>query len=453
MAKPKSEPVRRVFNAPDKFWEAWIDGKTVYTRFGKTGASGQIRLKESADAQGELAKQIAEKVKQGFVETGKGKAAATPAPGGDARNAELEAAIVADPYDAEAYSVYADWLQAQGDPRGELIALHLHHKDKAAKALLQKHTAYFLGSLVEDQRCRDGYDWEKDVEKDAFKWRHGFIHAARLSHDNNSDEDWQGEMSEVLERLLAHPSGRFLAELTLMYNGDATSDSNLQSILDVLTKRPRPTLRKLVIGDNVDQISWYEVGNLGKIWKALPNLTTFEVEAGVFTLGTIEAASLSRAIFKTGGLGKASAKAIAKIVAPKLEHLEVYFGDDNYGGDSTAKDIAPLLARTDLPKLTHLGLQNAVFADELCKMLPSSKLLPQLATLSLSMGTLSDAGAQTLAANAEAFAHLEVLDLGENYLSKDGQKLVKKLAKTVIVKEQKEIDEDDPEWRYVSIAE
>ncbi|HEX7701448.1 MAG TPA: TIGR02996 domain-containing protein [Kofleriaceae bacterium] len=36
---------------------------------------------------------------------------------------ELESAILADPDDLATYLVYADWLQAHGYPRGELIVL------------------------------------------------------------------------------------------------------------------------------------------------------------------------------------------------------------------------------------------------------------------------------------------------------------------------------------------
>ena len=41
---------KRIFETDDKFWEVWIDGSQVFTHFGKTGASGQTKLKETADA-------------------------------------------------------------------------------------------------------------------------------------------------------------------------------------------------------------------------------------------------------------------------------------------------------------------------------------------------------------------------------------------------------------------
>lgn len=42
------------------------------------------------------------------------------------RNPELEAAAFADFDDADAWRVYADWLEARGDVRGEIIGLELH---------------------------------------------------------------------------------------------------------------------------------------------------------------------------------------------------------------------------------------------------------------------------------------------------------------------------------------
>lgn len=40
----------------------------------------------------------------------------------DARNPELELAVTADPYDADGWRIYGDWMQQQGDPRGDYIA-------------------------------------------------------------------------------------------------------------------------------------------------------------------------------------------------------------------------------------------------------------------------------------------------------------------------------------------
>ena len=73
----------------------------------------------------------------------------------NARNPALEAPLLADPYDREAWIVYGDWLQQQGDPRGEYIALRAawlaNPSDREARDRLDRcaghHGDYFRGPL------------------------------------------------------------------------------------------------------------------------------------------------------------------------------------------------------------------------------------------------------------------------------------------------------------------
>ena len=139
---------------------------------------------------------------------------------------------------------------------------------------------------------------------------------------------------------------------------------------------------------------------------------------------------------------------------PKIEHLEIYYGDDDYGAECTIKHVKPLLARTDLPALRRLALANAMFADDIAEALPASPLVKQLTHLDLSQGILSDAGVQHLLDHADAFTHLEELNLEDNYITAPFEKLAKKAwGKRVKLGTHKEIDENDPEWRHVSIGE
>ena len=436
----------------NKFWEVSVDGTTVRTRYGKIGASGQLTIKEF-DSKGEAFKEqdklIAEKTKKGYEQKG-GDGETNDDLGvakGDARNPALEKAILADPTDENAYSVLADWLQDQGDPRGELIMLQLAKKTKAAAALLVVQATYFFGPLAAYKKCFDGSG------KDALLWKYGFIHGLRLAHDTYANEKFDSTLAKVLEMVLSHPSGRFVTELVMNYNDDPNEDT-LDDIFAVLAKKAPATIRKIQIGDSVDQISWFHVGNLGKLWKALPNLRTFDIEAGEFELGTIDAPSLEHAVFQTGGLSKQSGKAIANGSMPKLQHLEIYYGDDNYGGDCSVKEVKPLLDRTDLKSLTHLGLKNSMFANDICKALPTAKILKQLKELDLSQGCMTDEGAAILAANRDSFKHLDVLDLTRNFLTKKGIAAVKGIAKNVITKDQEEADMDGDEIHlYVAVGE
>jgi uncharacterized protein (TIGR02996 family) len=457
----------------NKFWEITLDGKSFKTTFGKIGSTGQTQLKQfssDADAKKAYEKLIAEKTKKGYEAVGGGKAKKSKQPAAPAiaakRNPELEKAIDNDPYDTTAYSVYADWLQDQGDPRGELIALQLAKKDKAAKALIAKHEDYFLGPLADHVKTYDGED------TDAFTWKFGFIHAVRLSHDHYSNEEWEGGLAkDVLGPLLDHPSGRFLAELTFVFNNDPNED-DLQDLIDVLAKKAPPTVRKLHFGDydyagpasdtatGNTEISWYSIGNLAKLWKAVPKLRTLITQCGSsestisnvgMKLGTLELPELRRAEFRTGGLEKPNAKAIAAGQFPAIEHLEIWYGDDSYGGNASIKHVQPLLDRTDLPNLRYLGLKNALFTDTMIEPLAKSRLTKQLTTLDLSMGCLTDEGAQAIVKHKDAFAHLELLDVSENYLTDAGVRALKGVAKKVVAKEQRELD--DPEYRYPAVGE
>ncbi|MEO6771779.1 MAG: WGR domain-containing protein [Kofleriaceae bacterium] len=480
-AKPGARYFEFSEGTSNKFWEVSLDGTSVRTRYGKLGTAGQITVKElssKADAQKELDKLVAEKTKKGYAETTAG-AAAKPATAprtsakrdgqatADARNPELEKAIVANPTDRDAYAIFADWLQEQGDPRGELISLQLGNRDKAAKQWIDTHADYFLGPLAEHQKTRDGLgsnsvshlrtsaqekEWQKTGEQ-AFLWRHGFIYRVRLSHDVYFDEAWKGKTADVLDQVLRHPSGRFVVEFSFQTNGDP-SEGNLQDIIDLLSKKAPATTRKLTFGDNVDQVSWHHTGNLGKLWKAVPHLRVLEIETGEFDVGAMDAPELERAIFITGGLSKACGKNLAKAHMPKIQHLEIYYGDDNYGGDCSVKEVKPLLDRTDLPELAYLGLKNSMFSNDIAKAIGGAKILAGLETLDLSLGTMTDEGAEALAAAKGSLAHLECLDLTRNYLTKKGVAAVKGLCKKVVTDQQQEADDDGGDMHYyVSIAE
>ena len=83
--------------------------------------------------------------------------------------------------------------------------------------------------------------------------------------------------------------------------------------------------------------------------------------------------------------------------------------------------------------------------------LAGSKLLKQLRELDLSMGCMTDAGAAALVEFKDAFKHLDVLAVSENYLTDGGVKALKGLAKKVVSEEQRE--DEDPEYRSPAIAE
>lgn len=441
---PKPPPVVRYFEHGDKFWELSVDELAITTRTGKRGAAGQTKLKtfdKGYETTYEARKLVRAKTKAGFVEKLPGEQPAHHV------NAALEKTLRADPTDASTYAVYADWLQAQGDPRGELAALQIAGKTKPATKFLEANVDYFLGPLKDRQRCFDG----NDKKKQAFTWKHGFIAAARLAHNQYGD-NWKGALAtDVLLPLLQHPSGKFLVELTLNENDDP-SEGTLDDLFAVIAEHPIPTLRKLRIGDDVPQISWYRVGNLGKAWAGLPNLTHFEIEAGEFSLGDIELPHLVHAIFQTGGLSKAAATSIANARWPKLEHLEVYFGDPQYGCTAKLADALAILESCKrLKHLRYLGLKNAEFQADLIPHLAASKVTKHLHTLDIGDGILLDEHVDAILANKAAFSHLEVLDVSNTWLTKKAISRLTGVAKSI--RAEGCWHDANPEYRYVRVGE
>lgn len=448
----------------DKFWQIELDGDSFTVCYGRIGTKGQSKTKSfdnRAAAQAAATKVIASKVKKGYAKVGGGDESVAEAK----NNLDLELAIEANPDDDDAWSVYGDWLQEEGDPRGEVIALSLAGKTDQARAAIEANDAYFLGSLVEHKQTHDGFD------TDVFTWKRGFIHAIRLSHDHYAETGFEGTLAAILRDIIKHPSGRFLKEITFVFNNDP-NEHDLQDLIDLLATEAPNTLRKLHFGDfdyagpsfdtatGMTEISWYAIGDLAKLWQAVPNLRILITQGGSgestisgtgLALGEINLPELRHAEFRTGGLAAANAQAIAKGSFPKVERLDIWYGDETYGGDATIDDVAPLLSRSDLPDLKHLGLMNALFTNDMILPLATSKLLPQLDVLDLSMGCLTDEGAKVLRENAVAFKHLGKLNLDENTMSDEALESLQAALPNIHNEEQRECEDED--YRFTAVAE
>jgi predicted DNA-binding WGR domain protein len=354
----------------------------------------------------------------------------------------------------DALEVYVDWLQGQGDPRGELAAIQLKQDGnsktlaKAEKQLFKQHGDALLGKF-------------KDLaDVVTLTWRGGFIHTARIASSidrdpdyGNGDEDSAVDVEKLFAELLDHPSARFLRDLTVGLI--SFEEPSFDNVAKIIGKRHLPALRSLYIGDfsyEESELSWSSLGKLEPVYAAVPNLRRLEVRAGSMNLGKIVHPTLEQFEVTTGGLDPKSARAIGGAVWPSLRKLSLMVGRERYGGTTTLKDLKPILAGENLPRLQSLGLKNLEFTDDLIEPLALSKILPQLEVLDLSMGTLSDDGIRRLYRYQKAFQHLAKLDIGDNYVTKDGLKLLRTLKIPAEVGKQRE-DGGDPTDRYASIGE
>src|SRR5690606_41114100 len=126
--------------------------------------------------------------------------------------------------------------------------------------------------------------------------------------------------------------------------------------------------------------------------------------------------SLRRLTVQTGGLPRGPVAGITASDLPALEHLELWFGVEDYGGTTTVDDLAPLLAGERFPALRSLGLRNSPWGDDLVRALAGAPVLERVRVLDLSGNVLTDAGGEVLA-TAAAFRTLERLVIRYHFLT------------------------------------
>ncbi len=217
-----------------------------------------------------------------------------------------------------------------------------------------------------------------------------------------------------------------------------------------------PALEALFIADvsyEDCEISWLEMSDVTPVLKAFPGLTDLVVRGGtMLRLDPVRHERLTNLRFETGGLPDDVVRGVAASELPALESLELWFGVDEYGGDATIDDVAPILAGTRLPALRHLGLENSEFQDEIAAAVAHAPVVAQLTSLSLAMGVLSDEGAAALL-DGQPLTHLKHLDLHHHYLSEAMQERVRQSLPGVEVDLSDAEEDDEDEWRYVEVSE
>jgi hypothetical protein len=216
-----------------------------------------------------------------------------------------------------------------------------------------------------------------------------------------------------------------------------------------------PELRSVFVGamsPEQSEISWIQQSDVTPLLEAYPKLERLEVRGGSgLAFPPVRHESLRVLRFETGGLPAEVVRGVGDSDLPALEHLELWFGVDEYGGDSTAADVAGILSGERLPALRYLGLQNCPYADELAAAVAAAPVVARLEALSLSMGSLGNDGAEALL-SGQPLNHLRRLDLHHNYLSDAmAERLPAALPGVEVRLDDRRSREED--WRYVAVSE
>ncbi len=309
----------------------------------------------------------------------------------DAKVARLSAAIDEDPFDPRAYAVLGDYLQELGDPRGELIARQLG----ARSVTNELAAAEIIATLGQPPGVQ-------------FHYANGYARSARIDPGT----------AKGTKDALAHPSGRFLVELHVL-SSSRDNNAPLTGTINAISAALRPTLRVLHLGVRMTGALCHaeerELGDMSALWASLPRLEVLELLGNRASFGTIDAPRLRSFDWSTSILTADAAAALAKARVPALQHLTLSCATTTERPETTAmRALGTLLARDDLPALTHLSLQDVTNADKLIEILAASPLLRRLTRFELVRSDLTDTGALTIIANHGAFTHLEEFELHFN---------------------------------------
>ncbi|GAA0982530.1 STM4015 family protein [Acrocarpospora macrocephala] len=273
----------------------------------------------------------------------------------------------------------------------------------------------------------------------------------------DSYEEHEETFADIFELLLDWDDCDDVRALVVGTWGSAHNNDRADVPVRLLVEAaPRlPALEAIFLGDYVSEeseISWIGQTDVTPLLTAYPRLKRLDVR-GSDGLGfrPVVHTALETLRFESGGLPAAVVRAIGASSLPALRHLELWLGDEQYQGDSGPDDWAAILAGGGLPALTHLGLQDSVRQDEVAAAVATAPIVARLESLDLSMGVLTDAGAEALL-SGQPLTHLKRLNLRHHYLSEE---MAANIADGLSGVEVDLSDRQDPEedWRYIEVSE
>lgn len=281
----------------------------------------------------------------------------------------------------------------------------------------------------------------------------------KYSYEYEEYEDGKKGADTMLAEIMEDAEFASLEELVIGCWGEAWED-NPQPIVDgiVANAAKFSHIKSIFFGDmdfEECEVSWIMQADYSKLWAAMPQLECFVVKGSSdLVLGEISHANLKSLTVICGGLPVDVINSIKSAKLPSLEKLLLYVGVEDYGFDGDISDIKALLSESDFPKLTYLGITDSELQDEICAEVLESKYISQIATLDLSMGTLTDKGGALLLEKLPSLANIKTVDLQYHYLSDEMMKKLTALDKEVCVDEQQEQEEYDGEiWTYPMLTE
>lgn len=368
----------------------------------------------------------------------------------------LESALVENPDDLATHYAYADYLQEQGDPRGEFIQLQLALEDPQrseaerrqlqarANELLQEHHREWLGSLADYLLPpKEDLEWVWPLPNHLIDhhFARGWLDSLVLRSPT-----WLHQPTDLGPSLCLAPEARLLRKLVLEID-----DGLVETLLEA------PFLRNLRVfqlgrpmsGDYFPNVSSPILADLIANLPRIEELRLFAKEYNAARLFALSNLSSLR-ILKVYYLGE-------------RHHLEILAANPALGNLThlllhPQAFAVPLIDLTGvravvkspyLRSLTHLQLHCSDLGDVGCTEIVTSGILKRLKVLDLRHGEITDTGARILA-DCPDLRRLELLDIERNALTQTGINMLRRVLGPALRGDNQQTAEELARRQYLS---
>jgi uncharacterized protein (TIGR02996 family) len=339
----------------------------------------------------------------------------------------LESALVENPDDLATHYAYADYLQEQGDPRGEFIQLQLALEDPQrseaeqrrlqarARELLQEYQREWLGVLADEllsPLVLTGWIFSEPVPNPEYRFARGWL-------DSLSLRDIPGciHRTDLGPLLCLASEARLLRKLILEYD-----EGLVEALLDSPFLR---NLRVFQIGRPMSSLfepsQLVESPFLADLIAKMPHIEELILIAQRYNVPRLFALSNLSSLRVLQVHYEIDYPLEVLADNPALSRLTRLVLNPPSWIDPCI-DLAGVRAVVHSPhlrSLTHLHVHRSDLGDVGCTEIVTSGILKRLKVLDLRYGEITDTGARILADSPD-LGRLELLDIDRNALTQVG---------------------------------
>ncbi|MCA9173968.1 MAG: TIGR02996 domain-containing protein [Planctomycetales bacterium] len=337
------------------------------------------------------------------------------------RDEYLQAIIAAADDDLTPYAVFADWLYEQGDPQGEFIQLSLQLEDESlprerraelqtrAEALHQSHQRAWLEALAPTLLDQPEPDPRRPWlhPQNSCSFDRGLLHSLEIELFE----------SETLRQLQQTEAARLLRKLTI-------SGMDYDNA-DIFEEQPvsLDSLREFHFSDSESGGCHLPGDSVHQLIVQLPRIELIRLDAHNVATDHLFASPLphlksleANCFHDYDVIALAGNPSLGKLERVAFHPHALEPGE--VGAYLNLDKLRSLCESQHLKSLKHLKWMCTDFGDEGIELLIHSRLWPQLETLDLTYGSMTDAGAELLA--TAPLGHLKKLRVNGNYLTDAG---------------------------------